>query len=203
VEDGVRNGFRRLFFSPLQFFSSFKFRWMFFVYTVTYCANNLTDTHALLPLPLHLQNLLLTFLANTACGIAKDKAYAQHFGATAARPFPLQSLGLFFLRDLLTVASAFTFPPLMAKSMQAHWGYSERTSTTLAQLSCPFLVQLFVTPLHLLALDIYNRQNQPLGNRLTQVGKQYLPAASMRMIRFLPAYGIGGIINRETRRLLK
>jgi len=54
-----------------------------------------------------------------------------------------------------------------------------------------------------MALDIYNRENQSFANRLSQVGKQYVPAASMRMIRFLPAYGIGGIINRETRRKLK
>ena len=158
VEAGVRNGFRRLFFSPLQFFSSFKFRWMFFVYTMTYCTNNLTDTYTLIPsLPLNIQNLILTFLANTACGIAKDKAYAQHFGATAARAFPVQSLGLLFLRDLLTLASAFTFPPILSKWMQAKWGYGERTSSTMGQLSCPLLVQLLVTPLHLLALDIYNR----------------------------------------------
>ena len=54
-----------------------------------------------------------------------------------------------------------------------------------------------------MALDIYNRENQELGNRVRLIGRQYVPAASMRMIRFLPAYGIGGIINRETRRALK
>lgn len=92
---------------------------MFFVYTVTYTTNNLTDSQTIIPfLPLNIQNLLLTFAANTTCGIAKDKAYAQHFGATASRPFPAKSLGLFFLRDLLTVASAFTFPPVMAKYMR-------------------------------------------------------------------------------------
>ena len=88
---------------------------MFFVYTVTYTTNNLTDSQNIIPfLPLNIQNLLLTFVANTTCGISKDKAYAQHFGATASRAFPAKSLGLFFLRDLLTVASAFTFPPVMA-----------------------------------------------------------------------------------------
>ena len=88
---------------------------MFFVYTVTYTTNNLTDSQTIIPfLPLNMQNLLLTFVANTTCGIAKDKAYAQHFGATASRAFPAKSLGLFFLRDLLTVASAFTFHPVMA-----------------------------------------------------------------------------------------
>jgi len=82
---------------------------------MTYTINNLTDTYTIIPIPLNLQNLTLTFMVNTACGIAKDKAYAQNFGATASRAFPAKSLGLFFLRDLLTVASAFTFPPVIAK----------------------------------------------------------------------------------------
>jgi len=92
---------------------------MFFVYAVTYTTNNLSDSQTIIPfLPLKIQNLLLTFVANTTCGIAKDKAYAQHFGATVSRAFPAKSLGLFFFRDFLTVASAFTFPPLIAKHMQ-------------------------------------------------------------------------------------
>lgn len=95
---------------------------------MTYCANNLTDTYTIIPfLSLKIQNLLLTFLANTTSGIAKDRAYATYFGAIASKGFPAKSLGLFFLRDLLTVASAFTFPPILAKIFQEKWGLTART----------------------------------------------------------------------------
>lgn len=88
---------------------------MYFVYGMTYVANNLSDQISYVQgLPLALQNLIFTFVVNTICGISKDKAYAQHFGVAQGRPFPITSLGLFFLRDIITVASAFTFPPILS-----------------------------------------------------------------------------------------
>lgn len=204
VKDGVRNGFRRLFTQPVEFFTSYKFRWMYFVYAMTYCVNNLTDQVSYIPdLPIPIQNLLATFVANTICGIAKDKAYAQHFGAAAASHFPVRSLFLFFLRDIITVASAFTFPPILGKWIQKQTDYSERTSKMIAQLACPLLIQIVSTPLHLLGLDIYNRKGEGLASRARLIAKLYPAATGMRMIRFLPAYGIGGVINTELRRALK
>lgn len=116
VSEGMKNGFKKMVTTPLLFFTSFKFRWMYFVYGMTYVANNLSDQVAYIQgFPLALQNLIFTFVVNTISGISKDKAYAQHFGVAQSRPFPIISLGLFFLRDIITVASAFTFPPLLSK----------------------------------------------------------------------------------------
>lgn len=115
----MRNGLRKLIFSPLQFILSFKFRWMYFTYAVTYTANNLSDHDPITPrLSLPLQNLLITFSVNTICGILKDKAYIQYFGAVASKPFPLIALGLLFFRDLITMASAFTLPHIMAQQLK-------------------------------------------------------------------------------------
>ncbi len=89
---------------------------MYFVYIMTYSANNLTDHSSIIPsLPIPIQNLLLTFAVNTTCGILKDKAYIQHFGAIKPQSFPVKSLALLFLRDIITVASAFTFPKILGK----------------------------------------------------------------------------------------
>lgn len=149
-------------YTPFQFFTSFKFRWMYIVYGLTYIANNLSDTHRYIPsVPVEIQNLLVTFLVNTSVGVMKDKAYAQHFGASQKRPFPYVSLGLFYTRDIITVASAFTLPPLIEKS----FSFSERKSDTIAQLLCPLLIQMVVSPLHLLGLDIYNRQGESWQSR--------------------------------------
>lgn len=116
VSEGMKNGFKKMLTTPLLFFTSFKFRWMYFVYGMTYVANNLSDQVVYIQgFPLALQNLIFTFVVNTISGISKDKAYAQYFGVAQSRPFPIISLGLFFLRDIITVASAFTFPPLLSK----------------------------------------------------------------------------------------
>ena len=137
---------------------------MYFVYTLTYSANNLTDHSQIIPdVPIPIQNLLITFAVNTVCGILKDKAYIQHFGVAQERKFPVASLGLLFLRDIITVASAFTAPPILAGQISGRFDVSERTSRSIAQLASPLLVQIVVTPLHLLGLDLYNRDALKFG----------------------------------------
>ena len=59
------------------------------------------------------------------------------------------------------------------------------------------------TPLHLLALDLYNRENLKFAERLKLLKVQISGAILMRMLRFLPAYGLGGIANIELRKWLK
>lgn len=158
VKEGVKNGISRLFSSPVEFFTSYKFRWMYFVYLMTYTVNNLTDHSTIIPdIPIPIQNLLMTFTCNTICGILKDKAYIQHFGVAQPKVFPATTLALLFCRDIVTVASAFTLPPIFARSLQNRLGVSERGSLTIAQLTSPLLVQILVTPIHLLGLDLYNR----------------------------------------------
>lgn len=158
VREGVRSGLARLFTTPHEFLTSYKFRWMYFVYAMTYSTNNLTDHNSIIPdLPIPLQNLIMTFVVNTVCGILKDKAYIQHFGVAHPKVFPAATLGLLFLRDIITVASAFTLPHVFAESIHNRLGFSERSSLTEAQLLSPLIVQVFVTPLHLLGLDLYNR----------------------------------------------
>lgn len=171
---------------------------------MTYGANNLTDHSEIIPgLPIPIQNLLMTFAVNTVCGIFKDAAYIKHFGVAKPKTFPVTSLGLLFLRDIITVASAFTLPPIFAEYIQDKLDTTERTSRTAAQLISPLLIQVFVTPLHLLGLDLYNREGLKLGQRMGYLKTLYPNALAMRMIRFMPAYGIGGVINNEMRLKLR
>lgn len=130
VNDGVRNGFNRLFTTPLQFFTSFKFKWMFFVYGMTYGASNLADHVNLSDSINHpIQKLGIVFIVNTICGILKDKAYIQKFGtSTTPKIFPPIALVLLFARDLITMASAFTFPPIIGKLLQQRSKLSARAS---------------------------------------------------------------------------
>jgi hypothetical protein len=204
VKEGVRNGLYRLVTSPMEFFTSYKFKWMYFVYLMTYTVNNLTDHSTIIPdIPIPLQNLIMTFCCNTVCGILKDKAYIQHFGTVQPKVFPASTLALLFMRDIITVASAFTLPPIFARSLSNKLGVSERGSLTVAQLASPLLVQVLVTPLHLLGLDLYNREGMKLGARVKYLKGLFSNTLGMRMVRFMPAYGIGGIINNELRKSMK
>lgn len=79
---------------------------------------------------------------------------------------------------------------------------SEKASLRLAQMTCPVFVQLVATPIHLLGLDLYNRAGISMSERLGHLKKIYTHSVILRMLRFLPAYGIGGVVNMELRKYL-
>jgi len=54
----------------------------------------------------------------------------------------------------------------------------------------------------LLGLNIYNKPDFTTKERLSHLRKIYIESVSLRVLRFLPAFGIGGVINIEVRKLL-
>ncbi|PFH34763.1 hypothetical protein BESB_067960 [Besnoitia besnoiti] len=64
-----------------------------------------------------------------------------------------------------------------------------------AQVLCPVGIQLFSTPLHLLALDIFNNPGRSPGQRSRFLVTAYGGTVLARASRILPAFGIGGILN--------
>lgn len=160
-----------MFLKPNVFFLSYEYKWLLFVYYVTYSASNLAD-HYHLPIdnPV-VSKLLLTFVFNTSTGIIKDKCLAQYFGQGPSRPFPWKSLNLFFLRDFLAMAAAFTIPPILGKYIQKKTDYSEMNSLRIAQISTPVLAQIFATPIHLLGLSLYNKPEISMKERFAHIKK--------------------------------
>jgi len=57
-------------------------------------------------------------------------------------------------------------------------------------------MQFICTPLHLLALNMYNEQGVTPAQRVASVWKTLPSSTFIRMFRFLGAYGIGGIGNK-------
>ncbi|CBZ55536.1 conserved hypothetical protein [Neospora caninum Liverpool] len=72
-----------------------------------------------------------------------------------------------------------------------------------AQLLCPVAVQFLSTPLHLLALDVYNRPGHSSAQRTSFLVGAYAGTVAARASRILPAFGIGGILNAKTKGLLR
>jgi hypothetical protein len=63
-------------------------------------------------------------------------------------------------------------------------------------------MQFASTPMHLLGLDLYNRQ--PPGGlgwreRASRIRRDYVPSCFARMGKIVPAYGVGGVANVRLR----
>lgn len=114
---GVANGLKTLVKCPQKFLRTFEFKWVLAVYQSTYVASNLADHYVIPWLDPAVSKLLTVFVVNTTFGLLKDKALTQKFGHGEVRPFPLSSLSLFFLRDIIAMASAFTLPSILGKKI--------------------------------------------------------------------------------------
>jgi hypothetical protein len=74
---------------------------------------------------------------------------------------------------------------------------------TIAQFLAPAAVQFASTPLHLLGLDLYNREKGvSWGDRWAIVKKNWGISVMARVCRIVPAFGIGGVVNAKVRRNL-
>lgn len=124
---------------------------------------------------------------------------------------PKLTYTLFALRDSITIFASFNLPTLIAPHLSGLPGpfqarfrrilstQSARDNT--AQFLAPALMQIFSTPIHLLGLDLYNRQGKGLGiwERLKRVKRDWAVSAFARMGRIVPAFGVAGVVNRVVR----
>ncbi|EKV15934.1 hypothetical protein PDIG_22890 [Penicillium digitatum PHI26] len=115
---------------------------------------------------------------------------------------PKVSYGLFCLRDSITIWASFNIPALIAPSVPDFLTSSPTMKSSIAQFACPAAMQFASTPMHLLGLDLYNRQ--PVGGlhwmeRAARIRRDYVPSCFARMGKIVPAYGVGGVVNVRMR----
>ena len=178
---------------------------MLFVYFPTFTVSNLADHFNVSDsVPHSIQKLLAVFLANTITSLIKDRIYIRRLNPhKPIEPVPISSLMLLFTRDILAMAAAFTLPGIGAKYMKDNHGWDYSSAERIFQLACPPLLQILVVPIHLLALGLYNDKGKTMGEHWTYIRSIYFSTVAIRMMRFLPSYGIGGIFNIELRKYLK
>lgn len=150
------NGLKSLFTQPQIFLKTYEFRWLLLVYTATYISSNLADHIHSKSVDPAIMKLGITFVVNTVTSLLKDRALTQKFGTKEVKPFPITSFGLFFLRDIVAMASAFTIPPILGQIISDKFNIEQKNGLRIAQIISPLVVQLVGTPLHLLGLDWYN-----------------------------------------------
>ncbi|KAL5044503.1 hypothetical protein BDW71DRAFT_199002 [Aspergillus fruticulosus] len=122
--------------------------------------------------------------------------------AVGAPKVPKISYTLFCLRDSITIFASFNIPALVAPSIPDSIAATPAMKAAIAQFSCPALMQFVSTPMHLLGLDLYNRQ--PPGGlgwreRVGRIRRDYVASCFARMGKIVPAYGIGGVVNVRMR----
>ncbi|CAK4030520.1 Hypothetical predicted protein [Lecanosticta acicola] len=141
---------------------------------------------------------------NVGLALNKDSCFARSFGtaATRSRALPRISYVPFLVRDGITLFATFNLPGRVASSFPDEVEkYMSRLSA--AQLIMPAASQFVTTPLHLLGLDLYYR-NGKLGfwERVKAAKRAWLSTSLARACRIIPAYGIGGIVNNDSRAYL-
>ena len=192
---GVGKGFKNLFLQPHVFMKSFEFKWILFVYTTTYASSNIADHMEISGVDPAIIKLTVSFLVNTVASLMKDKAFTQTFGTQKIKSFPMTSYAFLLSRDIVGMASAFTIPPIIGRYLSKKFNLNEKDGLRAGQLISPLIIQFIATPLHLFGLDYYNRENLAFMKRMQYIGSIYWNTVLLRMMRFLPAYGLGGIAN--------
>lgn len=176
------------------------FNIMLFVYTSTYSTANLVELYCKKnDVDYKIPTLLTTTIVNIITIGYKDKEYSKIFNSKKSL-FPKTSYGLFAIRDILTISSSFVFKNDVKEYL--HNYMPNNAADLIASMTLPIMAQTISTPLHILAIDIYQRPNINLGDRIKNIKSSYLSVCSGRVIRVIPAFCIGGFINDMLRNKL-
>ena len=102
------------------------------------------------------------------------------------------------------MAFVFTLPPLVTPAItKAVDDYNlplTPAQTSLAtRLTTPVISQLFSTPLHLLGLAVYNNTGGGVAAHLQTLRETYPETVTLRMLRIIPAFSVGGVVNASLR----
>lgn len=194
-----------LFKKPGSFLSQPTFRFVCLVYSGTYiAANSVATLFEFAQKDGTVAKLGVTTGVNMTLGILKDRYFAQVFSGRPPESFPLSSWGLFMGRDVMTMAAGFTLPPIVAKHLHENEVFqSKRVADTVAQMGVPITAQIFLSPIHLLALDLYMEKQSTPAQRIKRVLANAPETIAIRMGRVLFAYGIAGIFNTGMRAKLR
>jgi hypothetical protein len=183
------------------------------VYGFTYFFANLTrsycDSLGLSKDAVNFSTSVASAVVNIGLTVWKDGVILKVFPpkdpremAIAKAPVPLFSKFLFASRDFATVLAAFTVAPLVAEYLAKRYRPEQLPlgASDCAQIVTPAALQFGTTILHIVGVKY-----QGTGGKLSlqeaslALKKDYIMSTLLRISRIVPAFGIGGIGNRNLR----
>lgn len=168
---------------------------------------------------------LTTCLVNVPLGVWKDVRFVQTYGrqtgpkgmssASIAAKAAVAATGkpsappvkvpwvvgaTFLFRDAITIFGSINLPPMLSPLLSESYFASPAIKMAALQLSVPILSQVVATPVHLLALDLYNNPHKEgSASRIARMKKNLAPTTAMRCSRIVPAFGVGLVVNTGLR----
>jgi hypothetical protein len=106
----------------------------------------------------------------------------------------------FLFRDAITIFGSINLPPMLSPFLSDSYFTNPAMKMAALQLSVPILSQVVATPIHLLALDLYNNpQKEGSAPRIVRMRRNLAQTTAMRCSRIIPAFGIGLVVNTGLR----
>ncbi|EWM23584.1 hypothetical protein Naga_100266g4 [Nannochloropsis gaditana] len=165
------------------------------VYLSTYMAANGTEAWCTENgIDYKIPTAVTTSLVNIVGVSLKDRAFARMMKKSASS-FPLSSYLLFGIRDGMTVTSTFVLKNTVRDHLVEDLSFRPRYADIAASFAVPMLAQIPFTPLHILAMDLYVRKDATWLSRLQEIKSGYRNVLLGRVMRIVPAFGVGGVVN--------
>jgi len=174
---------------------------MNFVYSATYLSANLTDYYCKkYDIDSKVPVLFNTSIVNVAAIAYKDIAYSKLFHSPEQQKVQLKtthwnSYGLFALRDIFTISASFVLKKDFNEFLTKRFHLSTHVADLVSSFTLPVAAQLISTPIHILSIDLMQQPNQTIQQRIEHIKRIYWNVCLGRMLRVIPAFGIGGFLN--------
>ena len=195
---------------PRTFFGGLSFRLTFAVYFGTYAVANLSELFLDVK---RIQNdeqrkqgkVAASAVANISLLAWRDSVFARVYGSGTNNNMktPYRTLGLFAARDACTMYATFYLAPRAAQYLRTERGWEKNTAELSMALGIPALSQFATAPLHIHAMDYFNRPQASVTftDRMATIFHEFHTVAFARGLRILPAFGIGSFSNNKFREL--
>lgn len=193
---------------PRAFVGGLSFRLTFAVYFGTYAVANLSE--AALDYKQERDEATRKTAKVSAASAAnvgllawRDSVFAREFSGPNVNkaPTPMRTIGLFAVRDSVTMAATFYAAPKASKYLQEEYGWNKNKADVTSALSIPVVAQFLTAPIHIHALDYYARPTATMGEYMAQMQKEMGKVCFARGLRVLPAFGIGSFSNNKFREM--
>jgi hypothetical protein len=163
------------------------------VYSSTYCTANLTEFYCKKNnIDYKYPTLISTSFINIISISYKDMIYSKLLNKKIIK-FPISCNLLLALRDIMTINACFIWKKDLITYLDKFIMHNK--SEILASIILPISIQFISTPIHILAIDIYENPNFNIMERYKNIKYFYKSVLFGRVIRTIPAFGVGSFIN--------